>query len=430
MDSILAETYLAGCILCDPQESLPTVRGIVQSGDFADANCRSVFRAAVDLEDNRLPVDAVTIQTRASEMGTPLSTEWLRSTMNECLTIANLSVNAEIVHRAAIDREARTVGNELALGVISAEEALQKLQTGLAGGRSALRTPAEMGKDFFALLNRISMGEENPYLPTGFTALDKVLGGGLVKSGLITVAARPSVGKSVVGMSIASNVAHSGGRVLYISLEMTETQLMARRLSARTGIGCDRLMNGIPEDAVEEWRSVGRGVTALSEEQLLIYDKGCRVGDIETKVRSSLPLDLVVVDHFGLVTPERGEENLYTSATNRVKRLQQLASSTGVPVLLLCQLNRGSESREDKRPRMSDLRDTGAVEECSDAILLLYREGYYNRTQADDRQIMEVNVAKNRHGQVGTVTLEFIPRLAMVKGFDEFRETEDESPWV
>lgn len=421
--SSMAEESVIGCILVDAQTVLPTIRGIVQPGDFVEANARAIFRAAVELDDNRLPIDPVTIQQKAAEMGFPVSTEWIRETMHLTVTTANVAADAEVIHKAAVGREARNVGDDLTEGKITPEEALERLQGVLTGGRSTLPTPVEDATEFYQYISDAAEGKTAPFLPTGFAALDDLLGGGLIKSGLITLAARPSMGKTAVGLAIASNVAKAGGRVLYISLEMSRPQLMARRLASRTGISFTRLLNGsIQKDDIQTWQTVGRGLTELSAEQLIISDNPCRVGDIELKARASMPLDLIVVDHMGIVTADRGEEsNFYVSSTNRCKRLQQLAKSTGTPVLMLCQLNRAVESRDNKRPKMADLRDTGAVEECSDAVLLLYRDGYYqeNKPQPWEHQIIEVDVAKNRHGQTGTASLDFVGMLTLVRGIGE-----------
>ena len=431
-DSLLAEEAVAASILVSPQTVLPTIRGIVQPGDFIEDNARAVYRAAVELDDNRLPIDPVTIQERAAEMGNPVSSEWIRETMAACPTAANIAVNAEVVHKAAIDREARNVGEELTEGKLTPEEALERLQDTLTGRRSTLPTPAEDATQFYTTLCRAAAGEIRTTLSTGFPELDDVLGGGLAASGLTTIAARPSVGKTTVGLAIASNVARAGGRVLFISLEMTRNQLWARRLAARAGISATRLLNGnIPEDDGTTWKLIGRGVSELSREHLIIWDKPCRIGDIELKVRAAAPLDLVVLDYLTNITDEKGEAgNPYVSSSNKCRRLQALASATEVPVLMLSQLNRAADARDNKRPRLSDLRDTGKIEECSDAVLLLFRESYYqnDKPQPWEHQTLEVEVAKNRHGQTGRVFLDYVPMTASVQGCG-FRDTAEVTPF-
>lgn len=429
IDALLAEETVAGCILVDAPGTLPLIRGIVSAGDFAGTNTKAVFRAACELADEGLPVDPVTIQARAAETGTALSSEWVRASMQTFTTTASVAANADVVHRAAIEREALAVGEDLTDGHLSPEEALARLQSVLDGQRATIPTPQEAAKQFYNRLLKASEGELQSCLPTGFPALDAVLGGGLAIPGLTTLAARPSVGKTAVGLAIASNVARSGGRVLYISLEMSSDQLWARLLASRTGISATQLQSGDIREG-STWTLINRGVTELAGEPLMIWDKPCTMDDIELRTRSASPLDLLVVDHVGIVRNNRGDTRQpYVIATEKSHRLQQLAKATGVPVLMLCQLNRGVEGRENKRPRMSDLRDTGAFEEDSDAVLLLSREDYYTHTAKPwDHQTMEINVAKNRHGEVGTVCLDYVAMITTVREMG-FREVSDATPF-
>lgn len=431
IDSTMAEENVAGCILIDAKETLPTIRGIVQPGDFAEANAKAVFRAACELDDDRLPVDPVTIQQKAAEMGTTVSSEWIRYAMGVCVTTANVASSAEAVHRAAIERAARMVGEQLTDGLLSPEDALGRLQDALTGTRFTLPTPAEDMAELFDELNRSSEGEGRSRLPTGFYALDEMLGGGLMPGMVTTLAGRTSMGKSAVALAVAENVAKTGGRVLYISLEMTRKQLRTRQLASRTGISATALQNPIHDDEV--WTMIGRGMTELSAESLTIWDRPCTADDIELKARAAMPLDLIVVDHMGKIRADaKIETNSYVAGTFKVHRMSDLAKSTGVPVLMLCQVNRGVEYREEKRPRLSDLRDSGAIEEDSDAVLLLYREGYYqkDRPLPWDHQTIEIDVAKNRSGQTGTVMLDYVGAITRVRGLDDdFRETVGSSPF-
>lgn len=433
VDSAMAEESVIACILSDAQNVLPTVRKILQPGDFVEANARAIFRAAVELDDNRLPIDPVTLQERAAQNGNPVSTVWIKQTMAAFLTTASIAANAEAVHRAAIDREARDVGEMLMRGVIIPEEAAERLQDVLTGRRSTLPTPSEDAAEFYTRLCRARSGEIRTTLPTGFRDLDNILGGGLAEGGLTTIAARSSVGKSTVALAIADNVARAGGRVLYFSLEMPKHQLWSRRLASRTGMDSTRIASGTFPDTEETWQAIKRGVSELAEENLLIWDKPCRIGEIELKMRAAAPLDLVVIDYLTNITDEPGERgNPYVSASNAVRRLQALASATGVPVLLVSQLNRASDSRDNKRPRLSDLRDTGKIEEVSDAVLLLYRDSYYEETRPNpwEPETMELDVAKNRHGMTGRVYLEYTPMCTTVRSAgDGIRDTDEPTPF-
>lgn len=418
----MAEVSVAGCILVEPTETLPAVRAVVQAGDFGNENCRAVFRAACELADAEEPVDPVTIQNKAEKLGTPLSNEWLRETMDSYVTTANVAVNAGIVREMAILRAAKDIGFNLEQGSLSPQEAAEQLQNALSGQRTTLPTPTEDGVKFLQYLSDASEGKSKPFLSTGFHSLDDTLGGGLVSSGLITLAARPGIGKTVMALAIADNVAANGGRVLYESLEMSREQLWARRVANRSGVSYSKLQSGTFADGTddrEKWQAVTRAINQLSNLDVIINDQNAKLDDIERHVRAAGKLDLVIIDHMGFIIPDKANAELYWTTTMVSHRLKRLAKATGIPILMLCQLNRASEQRLDKRPNLADLRNSGAIEEDSDAVIGLYREDYYK--QGDDApkpwepQTMEVITLKNRHGQTGTNYFDFVGMISSVR---------------
>lgn len=432
----IAEISVAGCILVNPTEALPTVRAIVQAADFANENARAVFRAACELADEETPVDPVTIQNKAREFGSELSNEWLRETMNGYITTANIAVNSNIVRENAILRAAKDIGMSLEMGNLTPAEAAEQLQSALSGQRSTLPTPQEDGIAFFQYLSDASSGKTKPFLSTGFPGLDDTLGGGLVSHGLITLAARPGIGKTVMALAIADNVAAAGGKVLYESLEMSREQLWARRVANRSGVSYSKLQSGKFTDGKndqQQWQAVSKAIAQLTELNVIINDQNSKLDDIERHVRAAGKLDLVIVDHMGFIIPDKPNAELYWTTTMVSHRLKRLAKATGIPILMLCQLNRASEQRMDKRPNLADLRNSGAIEEDSDAVIGLYREDYYK--QGDDApkpwepQTMEVITLKNRHGQTGTNYFDFVGMISSVRerssrsGFAQAYET-------
>lgn len=418
----MAEISVSGCILCEPTETLPTVRAILQAGDFANENARAVFRAACELADEEAPVDPVTIQTRAKKLGTEISNEWLRETMESYITTANVAVNANIVRENAVIRAAKDIGWSLENEKITPQEAAEQLHNALSGQRNTLPTPQEDGVAFFQYLNDAAEGKTRPFLSTGFPGLDDTLGGGLVSEGLITLAARPGIGKSVMALAIADNVAANGGRVLYESLEMSREQLWARRVAKKAGVSYSLLLNGQfarEKNAKEQWQSVTRAIGVVSNLDVIINDQNAKLDDIERHVRAAGKLDLVIIDHMGFIIPDKANAELYWTTTMVSHRLKHLAKATGIPVLMLCQLNRASEQRLDKRPNLADLRNSGAIEEDSDAVIGLYREDYYKPRDEQPKpwepQTMEVITLKNRHGQTGTNYFDFYGVLSNVR---------------
>ena len=435
----MAEISVAGCILCEPTETLPTVRSILQAGDFADESARAVFRAACELADEEQPIDPVTIQDRARKAGEELSAEWIKSTMESFLTTASVEKNANIVREMAVLRAAKDIGFALTADELTPQEAAEMLHNALAGQRSTLPTPQEDASAFFQYLNDAAEGKSVPFLPTGFPGLDDTLGGGLVSSGLITLAARPGIGKTVMALAIADNVAAAGGKVLYESLEMSREQLWARRVAKRTGISYSLLQSGKfvgCQDQQDQWQKVGRALNTLSQLQVIINDQNAKLDDIERHVRAAGKIDLVIIDHMGFIIPDKPTAELYWTTTMVSHRLKRLAKATGIPILMLCQLNRAAENRLDKRPNLADLRNSGAIEEDSDAVIGLYREEYYKPREEQPKpwepQTMEVITLKNRHGMTGTNYFDFVGMISSVreKGYHSgFTETSGPTPF-
>jgi len=434
---IMAEESVCACILVNPIECLDSIRQIVQAEDFAMESARSVFRSACVLEDSGDPIDPTTILEQARKDGLPLSEEWVREAMKAYLTTANVESNARIVRESAVNRRAQEIGQQLESGDITPQEAVERLQNVLAMRISTLSTPTEDAIAFSNYLNEVAEGKTKPFLSTGLENLDDILGGGLVSDGLITLAARPGLGKTVVGLVIADNVASAGGRVLYESLEMSKEQLWSRRVARKTGISYSKLMGGAFEtENTDEWRRILHAMNDLSKRDLIISADNARMSDIERHVRQAGKLDLIVIDHLGLIIPDKVTDSLYLPTTMAVHGLKRLAKATGTPILLLCQLNRANTNRADKRATLADLRNSGAIEEDSDAVIFLHREAYYLPPEEQPKpwepQTMEVNVAKNRHGETGAVYMDFVGMCANVRSQftrKKFEEIDEETPF-
>lgn len=436
---VLAEESVAGCILCAPQETLPLIRQIVSASDFATDPARSVFRAASSLSDDHKPIDPTTILAQAEKEGLPLSAEWVKQTMAAYLTTANVEYNASIIRERAVTRKAKDIGWALEQGEIEPQTAVEQLQDALSARPTVLSTPVEDARQFFNYLNDVSSGEVKPFISTGLRNLDEILGGGLISEGLITLAGRPGQGKTVAGLVIAENVAAAGGRVLYESLEMSKEQLWARRVARATGIAYKKLLNGkFDVDSERDWKAIAKATSDLSKRSLYISSTNAKLADIERHVRQSGKLDLIVIDHLGLIIPDKVTDSLYLPTTMACHALKRLAKSTGTPVLMLCQLNRANTQRQDKRGTLADLRNSGAIEEDSDAVIFIHRDAYYLPPEEQPKpwepQVMEMNVAKNRHGETGAVYMDFVGMLANIRAKDEwenrgFNHTDESTPW-
>ena len=433
----MAEESVASCILVAPTETLPLIRQNITADDFAIESARSVFRCACVLADNKEPVDPTTILAQAKKDGLPLSEDWVRETMKAYLTTANVEMNCRIVRESAVNRRAKEIGFALESGSITPQDAVQQLNDTLNTRISTLSSPSEDAVAFYEYLGDVASGKKKPFLSTGLENLDQVLGGGLVAEGLITVAARPGIGKTVLGLVIAENVAAEGKRVLYESLEMSKEQLWSRRVARRSGVSYSKLMAGTFDTGSDkEWQVIMQAMSDLSKRELYINSENARMSDIERHVRQAGHLDLIVIDHMGLIIHDKETGSLYYPATVTVHALKRLAKATGTPVLMLCQLNRANTQRSDKRATLADLRDTGAIEEDSDAVILLHREAYYLTPEEQPKpwepQVMEVNVAKNRHGETGAVYMDFLGMLASVRsqgGGNHFEDIDGDTPF-
>ncbi|MGC9335373.1 MAG: replicative DNA helicase, partial [Anaerolineae bacterium] len=256
-------------------------------------------------------------------------------------------------------------------------------------------------------------------IPTGFTDMDKLLGG-LQRSDMVILAARPSVGKTSLALSIAHNAAKKHNqRVAFFSLEMSNEQVVQRLISAETGINSQRLRRG--EIAQDEWGRFIKATSDLAESLLYIDDTpGISALELRTKARrlhAEVGIDLVVVDYLQLMRGDFRSENRVQEISSISRALKGLARELNVPILALSQLSRGVEARTDKRPILSDLRESGALEQDADVVIFIYRDELYNEN-TERKNLADIIVAKHRNGPTGTVTLFFKKELA------QFREAE------
>ncbi len=422
-----AENSLAGCLLVDPQETLRQIRGIVAAGDFQTDKAKVIYTVAASLTDRGKDCDAVLIQAEAVKNGLPLDQKECADLMRLYTTTANAAATAQLIHEAAQARAGRTIGNALAMGEITSLEALGKLQELLTTQTNNTHTPLEAANSTLDYIVAASQGESRPFVSTGYPALDAQLAGGIVASGLFTLAARPGTGKTTAALNIADNVAKAGGKVLYVSLEMDERQLWVRRAAALCGLSYSDIYRGRIRADGKEWPRLTEAFNTLSQRPFLIRDTPATVEDIEREARCTEGLSLLVIDHIGLIRQTEGRKTFsrYEFITDTTHRLKQLALSLKLPILALCQLNRTSEQRSDKQPTMADPRDSGAIEEDSDVVCLLFREAQYlaeeHRPKPWEAQPIDFIVAKNRHGMTGTVTLDFYGMNARILERESYR---------
>ncbi len=272
-------------------------------------------------------------------------------------------------------------------------------------------------------LQKLSGEDKSAYMgiPSGFGALDTILTG-LNKSDLILVAARPGMGKTSFALNIASNVAvRSGKKVAIFSLEMSKEQLVSRILSSEALIQSSALRTG--NLSPEDWTKLAMTAQLLSKAEIYIDDTpGVTVADIKAKLRRLPDLGLVIIDYLQLMTSGRrsGGENRVQEISEITRSLKIMAKELNVPVITLSQLSRGPDARADHRPMLSDLRDSGSIEQDADIVLFLYRDVYYNR-ESEEQNVAECIVAKNRHGETDSVKVGWDGQFTRFKGLELFR---------
>ena len=417
-----AEQSLVGSVLVDSR-CLKAVRTMVKAADFASSPCEAVFRAACRLADAGQVVDPVMVLEDIKSHAEPVTADFIWQLMEITPTAANAEHYAKIVHENALRRAVEEVALDLAGQALEkgtsisalVADGISRLQRIGAGQTKLLVSPEDAANEFLDYRDRVER-EDGTVVSTGYHKLDSVLGGGMVAQGLYILAARPGVGKTTVGMKIAEHVAAKKG-VLFVSLEMSREQLTARRIAERTALPIVRVLHGELDDGQRV--AVTNALGELSRTHLAMNaSPGATVPDIAIMARSVENLGLVVVDYLGLLESENRATSIYERVTANSNALKRLARSLDVPILCLAQLNRASEQRADKRPTMADLRDSGAIEQDADGVLLLHRPSIYfpqeQKPKPWDGELLELDVAKNRHGPTGNINLTFYGRNGRV----------------
>lgn len=404
-----SEQYVCGAILIDGAQVLSAIRGILTAGAFQYDEYRAVYTAGLSLLDAGEPVDPVSIKAQAKRQGVELTNQLLTELMEIVPTTANC---VDYAHRVAEEARTRAV-KELAERiqsdtVSSTDELLATLQRETEAIRGSsyqrgLLTPCDTLHRFMDYVVRAGEKRDN-FISTGFPRLDDILGGGFIRGGLYILGARPAVGKSTFGINLADNIA---GNVLFVSLEMSVEQITAKRISRRIGCSSARLLSGQLSD--QAWEKVAMASSDISQRGLYLNNRyDLTVQQIALLAQAVPELRAVIVDYLGLIQPATRSASTYENVSQISRELKRMALSLNVPVICLCQLSRQVESRQDKRPMLSDLRDSGAIEQDADGVLFLYREDYYTGGPADGQpSAVELTVAKNRHGQTGEADFHF-----------------------
>lgn len=420
-----AEQSVIGSMLMD-RDAIMTVIEILNKEDFYDLMFGLLFETIIEIYNSERPVDVVTVQNRLKEKDAPPETydiKFLAELLNLVTTSANVRYYAEIVKNESMKRKmikvTEGIANECYLGKKSTEELLENSEKSifeLTQKRSTGDTE-NIRKIVLAAIKGIENSARNrgavTGIATGFYDLDYKTAG-LQKSDLVLIAARPSMGKTAFVLNIAEFVAlKSKVPTAIFSLEMSRVQLVNRILSMNSKVDAQAMRTGnLKED---DWIHLMESATFVGDSPLIIDDTpGISIGELRSKCRkfkTEQNLGLVIIDYLQLMTSGKKAESRQLEISEISRSLKALAREIECPVIALSQLSRAVESRDDKRPMLSDLRDSGAIEQDADVVMFIYRDEYYTKEKCEEPGVSEIIIAKQRNGPTGTVKLAWIGNL-------------------
>ena len=437
--SLEGEQAVLGSMLIDP-DCIKDVMDKLQPGDFYLRQNREIFETIYSMFTYARPVDSITVAEEMQKNGTydeNTTRSYLVQLMEITPTSANVMEYVKIVRDKSLLRAVAQAASEITAmvqeGTGTAGDTLEAAEQRIFAIRRG-----QSAKDMIPLrqvlpevLDRLSeMSESENHLPglsTGLSAVDQKITG-LNKSDLILLAARPDMGKTSFALNIALNVAKSTQKTVAVfSLEMSREQLAMRLLSSEACVENNRLKTGSLRET--DWEKIAGAATILNKVDIRIDDNPMlSVADMNAKCRRIDNLGLVVIDYLQLMTSAGGKsgggESRQQVVSDMSRMLKIMAKELNIPVICLSQLSRANEKRDDKRPMLSDLRESGAIEQDADIVLFLYRDDYYNE-DSEKHNIAECIVAKNRHGETGKVELRWMPEYTQFATLDNRYDDEE-----
>ena len=421
--SVEAEQSVIGSMLMD-RDAIVEAEDILTKEDFYQRQYGIVFEAMVELYREGKAVDLITLQNKLKEKEVPeelMSLDFFRDLVEVVPTAANIGQYAKIVHDKATLRAlikvTENIGNECYLGKEDTEAILEKTEKDIFGLLQNRNRMSDFVPIQQIVLNSLSAIEEASKtkgrvtgVATGFTELDYKLTG-LHPAELILVAARPAMGKTAFVLNIAQYAAFKDNHaVAMFSLEMSKEQLVTRLMASESMVDSQQMRTGDLRDS--DWEKLLEGAALIGNSKLIIDDTATTLAEIRSKCRKykqTYGIELVVIDYLQLMSGSgRRSDNRQQEISDISRALKALARELNVPVVTLSQLSRAVEQRPDHRPMLSDLRESGAIEQDADVVMFLYRDDYYNK-DTDIKGIAEIIIAKQRNGPIGTVKMAWIP---------------------
>lgn len=423
--SLEAEQSVLGSMLID-ERCVPDVIGLLRPEDFYLRQNREIYETIYTMFNFSEKIDPVTVLDKMKERGVydeAHSYDYIAQLLQITPTAANVKQYCAIVHDKALMRDLAGAAGEISEmvydGAGTAQDMLEAAEKKVYALRreDAGESLQHIGKVLLNVYDRLEelaqSGSEIPGLSTGLHDVDRKING-LNKTDLLLIAARPGMGKTSMALNIALNVAkkYPDKAVVFFNLEMSREQMAMRLLANESFVDLQKLVTG--QLTEEDWGKLSIASSALSQTDIRVDDNPTiTVAEMNAKCRRIENLGLVFIDYLQLMTaaaPGKAGDNRVTVVSEISRALKIMAKELNVPVVCMSQLSRANESRTDKRPMLSDLRESGAIEQDADSVMFIYRDEYYNK-DSEDKNIAELIVAKNRHGETGTVKLQWLPQF-------------------
>ena len=409
-----AELNILGAILRD-NNAFCSIIDFLDSDDFYNTRHRLIYNAARSLYEKGTHIDVVTL---CEELGSTLAeiggVTYLSELYASSLPFSKIEYYGEIVKEKANLRRIMLLLEMEKKDLEEKEKSCDEIVDSLENAFLKLKRKNNLqdGNTEEGLIQVLDMlekryknGGEIPGISTGYRVIDKMLGG-LNKEEFIILAARPSMGKTAMALNLALNTAvREKSKVAFFNLEMGKNQILERALSALGEVQCSSIKTGSLSD--EDWETILKASSELSSSSLFIYDKIFSLRAIKSeckRLKIQKGLDIVIIDYLQLINSEEKSENRNLDISKISRELKLLAKELEITIIALSQLSRAPEARANHRPMLSDLRESGSLEQDADVVMFLYRDAYYNR-DTEDKDIIENIIAKNRNGQVGIVKL-------------------------
>jgi replicative DNA helicase len=428
-----AEQSVLGAMLLDREAVVQVSNQLIPDDFYADKH-QNLFAAMLAVFGRGEPIDLITVQdelTKRGQLDEVGGITYLTSLMNLVPTTANVQQYAAIVRQKAVLRRLQAAARRIVEDCYTTEDMDATLSEAEKGILQV--TQMRSGKGYVhikeALMNAYGHLEflysskgKTTGITSGFRDLDQMTSG-FQPSDMIIVAARPSVGKTAFTLNLARNAAVLGkAKVAFFSLEMSAEQLALRLLASEATVDGHKLRNGQLLD--QDWQRLSTALGTLAESDIFIDDTpNCPLPEVRGKcrrIKQEHGLDMVIIDYLQLMSiPQRAgaQANRQQEISEISRSLKTMARELNVPVIALSQLSRSVEQRQDKRPMLSDLRESGAIEQDADMVAFLYRDDYYN-PETEEKNIVEVIVAKHRNGPIGSVKLHFVKEIQKMFGME------------